>query len=112
MGGGPLGRLVGRPWVVVFVGRKGSGWLVRGDALGTRPMPTRRAKGRGLVLEWPAAVVERPSGQFPELHLLLRNASPGIWEDGTVAPSSLLSILRIPRDDPFRGVGEPSPAWV
>lgn len=30
-------------------------------------MPTRRAKVRGLVLERPVGLVERPSGQIPEL---------------------------------------------
>ena len=69
------------PWTMVELVRDGSDWSVRTDQLGIRPQPTRRARGRGLSLDWPAGVIEHRSGCVPALHLQLRNDSTSHWED-------------------------------
>ena len=42
------------PWVVVKMAEKGSGWAPQSISFEVRPKPTRRAKGWGLILEWPS----------------------------------------------------------
>lgn len=89
----PSGASPEGPWTVVEFVRNGSDWSVRTDELGIHPRPTRRARGNGLSLTWPAGVIEYRAGCIPPLHLQLRNDATSDWEDreGT----DLVAVVRV-----------------
>ena len=68
-------------WAVAEITRKPLGWTLRRGCAGPQPLPTRRAKGRGLILKWPAEVLQHRVGAVPRLHLTLQNTSTGPWDD-------------------------------